>query len=71
MSLDNIIHAIVDDLPGVDIGVLIIIDKDHCLSLVAATKDGAVSNDGRELLSRISRALWPNGGGGIANKLPI
>jgi len=71
MSLDKIIRAIVEDLPGVDIGVLIVIDKDHCLSMVSAIEGDSISTEGLELLSRLSRALWPNGGGGTVNKLPI
>lgn len=71
MSLERIIQAIVQDIPGIDIGVLITIDKDHCLSMVTATHDGTTSAAASELLSRLSRALWPNGGGGTVNKLPI
>lgn len=71
MSLDRVIQAIVHDIPDLEIGVLITIDKDNCLSLCSATRDGETSPAGRELLSRLCRALWPNGGGGTVNKLPL
>jgi hypothetical protein len=71
MSLEKVIQAIVSDVPGLDIGVLITIDKGNCLSMVTATADGVTSPAADELLKRLCGALWPNGGGGTANKLPL
>lgn len=69
--LNEIIRAIVEDIPDIDIGVLITIDKDNCLSMVAATRDGKTGPAASALLSRLSKALWPNGGGDTANKMPL
>jgi hypothetical protein len=70
-SLDRVIQAIVHDVPDLDIGILITIDKDNCLSLCSATRDEETSPAGRALLSVLCKALWPNGGGGTVNKLPL
>lgn len=55
-----------------NVAVLITVHKDNSLSMVAATRPGLVSPAASILLSRVSAAIWPNGGpaGNVANKIP-